>query len=655
MTYAVEESGRHIGTPTTIYWSYGVRTIFIILTLYTFFITAWVGDDAQITFRQIWNLLNGAGITFNFEERVQSFTHPLWFMVLSVFAYFTRELFLTSILLNTVFAMIAVLVLFKIELNTFKDKLPLLSPIYALIFSWALCDYATSGLENALSYFLVSLLILLFSLQNWKSHLPLMYSILALLVLNRFDYAILFLPVSLMLIPYAIKNGGLFRAVWPGTLILASWIVFATIYFGSPLPNTFFAKLNAGYPSMEVLSRGLEYYSSLRADLVSVVIIAVAIVVSIASFNNILLSLVAGQLAYLLYILLIGGDFMQGRFFAIIVFLSMGQIMFALTLTKSFLKLYNVNLSYGLAIIAIIGLFTDYPFRSGSNYTARASVGDIIDERGAFYIYYGLFSKKRSTWPTISMPLESKPTSYRFTCGFVGGFSLMETDFLTIDNCALADPFLARIPAVQSGKWRIGHHLRKVPTEYGEYKIGNISRLPDNSLKDLLLDVYLVVKGDIFSLERFKAIYRLNSNYYSYIDFDDYRFPAPYIPSTDKMETFVLENWDQEIQAETVPSIIFSNFKRFNSKLRIHSKTPRYANKLELTVDSKYSYDVYVNDNLVGTIDYDDTTLYKFHQIAAFELGEPMLVESITLLSNDVTYLNHPEYNFIVSVHLDGG
>ena len=655
MTYATDGTERLASTPVAANWALEARICFLALTLYTFLITAWVGDDAQITFRQVWNLVNGAGITFNFEERVQSFTHPLWFTIISTFAYFTRELFFTSILTNIFFAMAAILVLFKIESDTFKDKLPLLSPIYALIFSWAICDYATSGLENSLSYFLVSLLILIFSNPNWRNHLSLAYLTIALLVLNRFDYAILFLPLSMVLIPVALKNGGLIRAIWPGTLVLACWIVFATIYFGSPLPNTFFAKLNAGYPSMEVLSRGIEYYFSLKTDLVSAILIAIAIVISIATFNRILLALVVGQLAYLLYILLIGGDFMQGRFFAIIAFLSLGQIMLAISLSKDTLKLYTVNVAYGLAMIAVVGLFTGYPFTSGSNYTSRASVGDIIDERGAFYIYFGLLSDKRTTWPTITMPLESRPTSYRFTCGFVGGFSLMKTDFQTIDNCALADPFLARIPAVQSGKWRIGHHLRKVPTEYGEYKIGNVDKLPDNSLNDLLDDVYLVAKGNLFSIERFKAIVRLNSNYYSDVDFDEYRYPEPYVFSTEKMETLVLESWDHGIQPEPVPSIIYSKFKRFNSKLKIISKIPKVSNRLNLVIDSKFSYDVFVNDNLVGVIDYNDTDLYRFDHFKSFDLGEPTLVETITLLSNDVAYLNHPEYNFIVSLQLEGG
>ena len=43
--------------------------------------TAWICDDAYITFRTIDNFLHGFGLRWNVAERVQSFTHPLWLIV----------------------------------------------------------------------------------------------------------------------------------------------------------------------------------------------------------------------------------------------------------------------------------------------------------------------------------------------------------------------------------------------------------------------------------------------------------------------------------------------------------------------------------------------------------------------------------------------
>ena len=45
--------------------------------------TAWLDDDAYITFRTIDNFLNGYGLRWNTINRVQAYTHPLWMMVIT--------------------------------------------------------------------------------------------------------------------------------------------------------------------------------------------------------------------------------------------------------------------------------------------------------------------------------------------------------------------------------------------------------------------------------------------------------------------------------------------------------------------------------------------------------------------------------------------
>lgn len=45
--------------------------------------TAWISDDAAITLRTALNFTHGYGPVFNIDERVQAYTHPLWFLLLS--------------------------------------------------------------------------------------------------------------------------------------------------------------------------------------------------------------------------------------------------------------------------------------------------------------------------------------------------------------------------------------------------------------------------------------------------------------------------------------------------------------------------------------------------------------------------------------------
>ena len=130
-----------------------ISILILVLILQSIIVNAWIADNALITFRQVWNFISGDGITFNFAERVQAFTHPLWFWVLSILGFITRELFLSTILVSIFFSILSVFMLMKIELIQDKHNRTIISPIVFLIFSWSFCDYATSGLENPLSFF----------------------------------------------------------------------------------------------------------------------------------------------------------------------------------------------------------------------------------------------------------------------------------------------------------------------------------------------------------------------------------------------------------------------------------------------------------------------------------------------------------------------
>jgi hypothetical protein len=45
-------------------------------------LSAWLCDDAYITLRTVANFCHGLGLTWNPDERVQTYTHPLWMLAL---------------------------------------------------------------------------------------------------------------------------------------------------------------------------------------------------------------------------------------------------------------------------------------------------------------------------------------------------------------------------------------------------------------------------------------------------------------------------------------------------------------------------------------------------------------------------------------------
>ena len=85
----------------------------LLLVLYCLVIVqrAWMGDDAFITLRTVDNFIAGRGLVYNVGERVQSYTHPLWLLLVSVPYAFTREPYYTVVFLSVLVSSAAVLVL----------------------------------------------------------------------------------------------------------------------------------------------------------------------------------------------------------------------------------------------------------------------------------------------------------------------------------------------------------------------------------------------------------------------------------------------------------------------------------------------------------------------------------------------------------------
>ena len=623
------------------------RVIFLIALTYTILITAWIGDDAQITFRQVWNFIHGDGILFNFGTRVQAFTHPLWFFVVSVVGFITRELFLTTIVISVLLTLLSVILLMKIEYNSNKENLILISPMFLLIFSWAFLDYSTSGLENPLTNFLIALLFYLVFLSNFKRSLVYIYLVLSMIVLNRFDYAILFSPLAILLIFEAKNSKNFFSAILPGSLLIIAWLIFATFYFGSPLPNTFFAKLNAGYLSEEYYSRGLQYLLSLQLDLITFVVIVVSMPLSIISKNKYLISLSVGNILYLYYIYSIGGDFMQGRFYSTPFFLSICQITVALSNKLNLGSKFPVIISTILFILAIFfGIEKGIsPILSGRDYVARPHYGSIYDERGWYYWTSGLFANNRHPFPVIERLPDTSPKRYKSACGVIGGLALVNPETYVIDVCGLTDPFMSRLPAIKINNWRVGHLFRKMPTDYGEYLVGNVSQLPDKNLNFLLADVETVSKKDLWSDGRLSAIWRLNSNYHKDLNFEEYESPDLYIPQSSKIEYVKLENWDQQFQHDKFPPIFGDyTFRTFNNTIEFISETPRLARSIVLGLSFEHGYKIFVNDE--KEFDIPQTKRDSFNR-EIIEFDKPLNVNSIRIES---VYANNEIYAAINAI-----
>src|SRR5579862_5535145 len=104
--------------------------------------TAWVSDDAYLTFRTIDNFVNGYGLRWNIAERVQVYTHPLWMWLVTAFYFVTREAYFTSLALSAGLTLLTVWLLIRMAPSRWSASLGLT----ILLLSRAFLDYSTSGL-----------------------------------------------------------------------------------------------------------------------------------------------------------------------------------------------------------------------------------------------------------------------------------------------------------------------------------------------------------------------------------------------------------------------------------------------------------------------------------------------------------------------------
>jgi len=151
--------------------------------------TAWISDDAAITLRCVLNLLHGYGATFNIDERVQPYTHPLWFLLISALSVLIRNVFASTFVLSIAISIASLwLLLTRVARNFWAGVLA----ASVLLLSKAYVDFSTSGLENPLAHVLILAAVL--SMTSTTTF----FLTCSLVYLTRPDLLLLLFPLALV-------------------------------------------------------------------------------------------------------------------------------------------------------------------------------------------------------------------------------------------------------------------------------------------------------------------------------------------------------------------------------------------------------------------------------------------------------------------------
>jgi arabinofuranosyltransferase len=407
--------------------------------------------------------------------------------------------------------------------------------VVLLILSRGFIEFSTSGLENPLSHLLIIVFIGLYATRN--TQLRYLALSAALLALNRIDALIVVLPGLAHASYFGVREQGWKAALKElaiGFSPFLAWELFSLVYYGFPFPNTAYAKLNTGLPRPEVIRQGLVYWvNGLAWDAPIHIVAMFGMFTALLQRRHRDMLIALGLFGYTLYVIGIGGDFMQGRFWTIPFFT--GACLIAIS------ELPLEEPVRAGAVILPFGFLFFHPLAVEVFPIAALNLSGIADERSFYRDESSLvmFTRNRNMpahhWMQMGRELKMKgEKTFAFdNIGFLG-FGAGPSVHI-VDQLALSEPLLARLPMRYRSSWRVGHYSRHVPDGFREMpKVNFKCLMSDRDLCDYYAKLRVVTSGPLFGWERIKTVVGFNLGLYDHlIDRDRYRFPEL---QTEKLE-----------------------------------------------------------------------------------------------------------------------
>jgi arabinofuranosyltransferase len=344
-------------------------------------------------------------------------------------------------------------------------------------------------------------------------------------MVNRLDLGLLVLP-AVSYEAWRQRSLPALRAVLIGMLPIIAWVVFATFYYGTPFPNTAYAKLNVAMSVPQRAGRGLDYYiRTLMSDPATLPVIAMSLAI-VAWQRRHDWPVAAGVVLGCLYVVWVGGDFMMGRFF------STPFVMCVAVLARAQWTQQKTGALVTAAAVVVVGLLapwepailSGYGYAYADNFlrgrkTREPSDGvrniyirQVVDERRMYSEFASLLKalgKHGKTTPDFNWAVEGLALRARApevlvynSIGLIGYFA--GPDVHIIDVYGLSDPLLARLPG-GSPTATMGHFQRDVPAGYVESVKERNNQIVDPDLAIYYDALHEIVSGPLWSTSRLQT------------------------------------------------------------------------------------------------------------------------------------------------------
>lgn len=429
---------------------------------------AFVQDDAFISYRYARNLVKGRGLVFNPHERVEGYTNFLWTLLHSIPEALGWSSPLFSVIVGLGLMLCSLIAMRRLVIRVFPDRPGLqFVCVAALAASVTFLGYGTSGMETMLQTLLFVLITIALLSPPTSNRADLLRHLstgvlIGLILLVRLDSVVLVTSAVIAWFAYRWPRAAVSREkrslviaalgiAVPAAVILIPWLAWKYTFYGSLIPNTFFAKSSGS--RLSPLIFGVLYLLGFAVSYGGFLLMPRLRRHWKTFFSMPLLRQAFWPVAvWLLYIIVVGGDFMEFRFMVPILpllALLAGFLIDRYTIVWRQALLLIVLLSFSAAHAVISGVILPVlPFSNISHWptsskTSWRAMGEIL----------------RDAFPG-SLDDNTRPVVAIAPLGVIPYYS----DLVAIDMIGLTDTYVAQHG--ESVSTYYPGHLRMAPIDY---------------------------------------------------------------------------------------------------------------------------------------------------------------------------------------------
>ena len=395
-------------------------------------------DDAFISFRYARHLAAGHGLVWNVgEPPIQGFTNPLWTLLMALAIRIGLDPVPVSQGLGLVCFVVTLSFAGKLASVLTGARRVGVAVVFALGLNASFNAYATGGLETQSQAMFVTMVAFGVA-RTGERWFAIASGAAGLALWTRLDSGLIVAPLLLVAViaVWRERSGRLALAtIVPVTALAAGLAVFSWVTFHQLLPNTFYAK--TGTVDAALARGGVGYVLSFVMNYQLTPILGVAFFLGrllLKRMPPLMAALVAIVVAWMVYVIAIGGDFMEYRLFVPV--MSLGGVLAAWLLHAAGER--------------FVWLLSATSVASSAFYFTRMRGLPAIDEAGQVETVQGLdahLTDHNQDWVEVGRGVRRAflACDPGVKLGVMAAGAIpYYSDFRTVDMLGLNDPWVAR-------------------------------------------------------------------------------------------------------------------------------------------------------------------------------------------------------------------